>query len=243
MNLVAGEGLLMEHLALHAALDAPDTAGGVLEHFERIADALDNPWQRGDLDLLRALLALHATDPERAASHARTAIGTWHAGGFAVHVCRALEVLAWASAMGGDARGAGRLLAATATARAANVWCEHPDEHAWRAAATELALAADADAFATGQGEAPSLEGAVTVALRARGARLRPSAGWASLTPTERSVVELVTAGATNPEIADRLFMSRGTVKTHLAHVFTKLGVTSRAELAAQAARRSDAGE
>lgn len=42
----------------------------------------------------------------------------------------------------------------------------------------------------------------------------------------------------TNPAIGERLFVSRGTVKTHLEHVFAKLGVRSRAELATAATRR-----
>ena len=44
--------------------------------------------------------------------------------------------------------------------------------------------------------------------------------------------------GLSNPEIVERLFVSRATVRTHLSHVFAKLGVSSRAELAAEAARR-----
>jgi DNA-binding CsgD family transcriptional regulator len=47
----------------------------------------------------------------------------------------------------------------------------------------------------------------------------------------------LVAAGLANPEIAERLFISRNTVKTHLGHVYTKLSVSGRAELAAEAAR------
>ena len=46
-------------------------------------------------------------------------------------------------------------------------------------------------------------------------------------------------AGRSNPEIAEALLMGRTTVKTHLGHIFTKLGITNRAELAAQAARRT----
>ena len=38
--------------------------------------------------------------------------------------------------------------------------------------------------------------------------------------------------GLTNPEIGARLFMSRSTVKTHLSHVYAKLGVANRTELA-----------
>jgi DNA-binding CsgD family transcriptional regulator len=61
---------------------------------------------------------------------------------------------------------------------------------------------------------------------------------WASLTPTELDVVRLIAEGFSNPEIGTRLFITRATVKTHLSHVFTKLGVMSRAELAAEATRR-----
>ena len=47
----------------------------------------------------------------------------------------------------------------------------------------------------------------------------------------------LVAEGLTNPQIAQRLFIACGTVKAHLAHVFTKVGVSTRAELAAEAVR------
>jgi DNA-binding CsgD family transcriptional regulator len=70
-----------------------------------------------------------------------------------------------------------------------------------------------------------------------RGARRRPSRGWESLTPTEIEVVRLVTQGLTNVEIGRRLLISRRTVETHLSHVFGKLGVSSRVQLAAQARR------
>ena len=64
----------------------------------------------------------------------------------------------------------------------------------------------------------------------------RPATGWDSLTPTELQVVGLVTEGLSNPQIGERLFISRRTVSTHLSHVFLKLGVKSRTELAAAAA-------
>ena len=53
------------------------------------------------------------------------------------------------------------------------------------------------------------------------------------LTPSERRVVELVTAGSTNREAADRLFVSVRAVEVHLTNVYRKLGVRSRTELAA----------
>jgi DNA-binding NarL/FixJ family response regulator len=78
---------------------------------------------------------------------------------------------------------------------------------------------------------AMDLPGAIALAQRARGPRRRPSTGWDSLTPTEQSVVELAARGLSNPDIAARLYVSRGTVKTHLAHVYAKLGVANRTDL------------
>jgi DNA-binding NarL/FixJ family response regulator len=52
------------------------------------------------------------------------------------------------------------------------------------------------------------------------------------LTPREREVWALVAAGLTNPEIATRLGLSDNTVKFHVQHLFTKLGVKNRTEAA-----------
>ncbi len=60
--------------------------------------------------------------------------------------------------------------------------------------------------------------------------------GWPALTEGEWRVVALAAQGHTNAEIAGQLFLSRYTVETHLKHVFAKLGLRSRAELAAVAA-------
>jgi predicted ATPase/class 3 adenylate cyclase/DNA-binding CsgD family transcriptional regulator len=107
---------------------------------------------------------------------------------------------------------------------------------------SDLALARDSlgsDAFAAAwaEGAALSLDEAVAYARRGRGQRKRPSHGWNSLTPTEHQIVALVAKGLTNPQIGDRLFISRRTVQTHLIHVFAKLDVATRAELAATATR------
>jgi DNA-binding CsgD family transcriptional regulator len=54
----------------------------------------------------------------------------------------------------------------------------------------------------------------------------------ATLTAREAEVAELVGAGATNAEIARALYMSLGTVKTHLRQIYSKLGVRNRTQLA-----------
>lgn len=66
--------------------------------------------------------------------------------------------------------------------------------------------------------------------------RVRESAP--DLSPRELEVVELVSTGLANREIARRLFVSEATVKSHLVHIFTKLGVTSRTAAVASARER-----
>lgn len=73
----------------------------------------------------------------------------------------------------------------------------------------------------------------------ARATRTRVRTGWAALTATERKVVGFVAQRLSNPEIADRMYLSRRTVETHVSHALAKLELRSRLELAAEAARRA----
>ena len=83
-----------------------------------------------------------------------------------------------------------------------------------------------------------NLQDAIDLAQRMRGERPRGALGWSSLSPTERRVVELASAGHSNAEIAARLMIGVATVKTHLAHAYAKVGVRNRTSLAAMATRR-----
>ncbi len=65
----------------------------------------------------------------------------------------------------------------------------------------------------------------------------RAVSGWESLTDAERKVVDLVVQRLSNPEVAERLFISRHTVESHLKRIYRKLEVSSRTELAAAARR------
>jgi DNA-binding CsgD family transcriptional regulator len=86
-------------------------------------------------------------------------------------------------------------------------------------------------------GVALSPDEAIAYAQRGRGERKRPTSGWDSLTPTELDVVRLVNEGLSNKDIGTRLFISPRTVQTHLTHVYSKLGLTSRLQLVQEAAR------
>lgn len=135
-----------------------------------------------------------------------------------------------------------RILQAAGAARTSAGLPRGPEpQRVYDSTTADLRRALGATAFdrAAAEGARLTLDQAVEYARRARGRRGRPATGWASLTPTELEVVRLVAEGLTNPQIGERLLMSRGTVKTHLSHIFTKLGTANRAQLAAAATDRS----
>jgi len=74
--------------------------------------------------------------------------------------------------------------------------------------------------------------------LRSLGVRTwRRGSAAEPLTDRERQIVRLISDGASNPEIAQQLFLSRKTVERHVSNVLKKVGVRNRAELAARVAQ------
>jgi DNA-binding CsgD family transcriptional regulator len=67
----------------------------------------------------------------------------------------------------------------------------------------------------------------------------RPAFGWASLTDTERRIADLVAQGLSNREVADQVFLSTHTVAFHLRHIFWKLDIGSRVQLARMVAEEA----
>ena len=102
---------------------------------------------------------------------------------------------------------------------------------------SEASAAAEAARMRAVDLAAPALEAAATALLATtwRGGEPDP---WAPLTAREFEVARLVTDGRTNVEIAEELGIARKTVSAHLEHIFAKLGIGRRAEIAAWTASR-----
>jgi len=76
----------------------------------------------------------------------------------------------------------------------------------------------------------PSIAGKVIEAYRSTGIpRAQQQAKLAELTEREVDVLRLIGRGATNTEIGEQLFISEGTVKSHIGHIFAKLDLRDRA--------------
>lgn len=89
------------------------------------------------------------------------------------------------------------------------------------------------------QGSALPTDEAIAYACRLDGRGRRPSSGWASLTPAELNVVRLISSGMRDKDIAAQLSVSPRTVHSHLNRIYTKLDISSRLQLAQEAARHT----
>jgi DNA-binding NarL/FixJ family response regulator len=210
---------------------------------------VDNGWIcRWAPVLVESDLALGDSDAAHAHAERAAALapGTGMAGARAA-AARAQALVALAA---GDAQAAVALaLSAAVDADAAGAQLEAARDRlvAGRAltgpAAIEQLRAAREQATRCG---APRVEDEARRALRRAGARSGRSgprapegAGLHALTTREHEIAMLVADGLTNRQIGARIFLSEKTVETHLSHVFTKLGVRSRTQVATLIARRA----
>jgi DNA-binding CsgD family transcriptional regulator len=101
-----------------------------------------------------------------------------------------------------------------------------------RAAAIEALHVVVARAESIGAASEQQLAVQQLRALGVRTWRRGPTRTDGALSARERAVAELVATGASNPEIAQTLFLSRKTVERHVSHILVKLGARNRVELA-----------
>ena len=197
-------------------------------------------WHLSTALITRARVAIAQGKSEQAERDARDALAVAADVQAYLAVPEILECLATLAADAGSYREAARLVGAAEDIRqhnrAARFKLYDADYQAAVAALRNTMGEQDFDG-AWAEGAGISIEEAIAYAQRGRGERKRPASGWTSLTPTERDVVRLVSEGLANKDIATRLFVSPRTVQTHLTHVYTKLGITSRVQLAQEAAR------
>jgi predicted ATPase/DNA-binding CsgD family transcriptional regulator len=243
-QLLAGQGPELVAAVRHPLGEAALALGDL--HAARLYVDEDVPaakgWHKVVALTTRARICLAEGEPDRAERDAHDALGRAAAIGTELGIPGILECLAAVAAEAGSYREATRLLGAAHTIRqrmgAVRFKVHDAADEALVATIRNGLDENDFDAAWT-EGTALSTEEAIAYAQRGRGERKRPFSGWASLTPTELDVVRLVGEGLGNKDIAARLFVSHRTVQTHLTHVYTKLGVTSRVQLAQQASRRA----
>jgi DNA-binding CsgD family transcriptional regulator len=197
-------------------------------------------WHKMVALIARAHIALAQGEPEQTERDAHDALViAAHTRGF-VHLPGIVECLARLAVGDGNHQNAARLFGAADAIRQqiGDVrFAVYQADYDAAVTATRAALGDSDFEAAWTEGAALSIEEAIAYAQRGRGERRRPASGWESLTPTEQDVVRLVSEGLSNGDVAKRLFISPRTVQTHLTHVYAKVGLTSRMQLVAEAAR------
>ncbi|MFD4180577.1 LuxR C-terminal-related transcriptional regulator, partial [Rhodococcus sp. NPDC058514] len=200
-------------------------------------------WQLIVALTVRARIERAAADPTRAAGDAHAALDLAAEIGAFLTVPNIVEVLAELGVdAGDDPRRAARLFGAADAMRERSGpvrFAVHQTDYDDAATALRNMMSDSDFDTAWTEGAALSTDEAIAYARRGRGDRGRPATGWDALTPAERDVVRLVGEGLTNRAIAARLFVSPRTVQSHLTHVFTKLGLSSRVQLAQEATRHA----
>ncbi|HWG23848.1 AAA family ATPase [Actinospica sp.] len=240
----AGGPVITNIKGLAALLDGDDEAAADLlgPAYAKARDSgVREPGRRGRLEgnLGQALMSLGRLDEARAVADELLEIGGEAGRPTLVGIGRRVEGLALAAAGDLDAAGVS-LEAAVAAHRTSPFRVELGRSllalgqiQRRRKARTEARRALDEalNCFET-IGAVPFID--LVRAELGKGRRGGDGSGAAALTPTERQVADLVSAGQTNREVAARLFVSVRTVETHLASIYRKLAIRSRSELAAR---------
>jgi predicted ATPase/DNA-binding CsgD family transcriptional regulator len=225
-----------ETLAAEAlARDDSAQARTHLDVLETIAERLGNrrAWAIAHLGLARA--SLLDGDDQRAEWLAHDAINALVGRGWLIATIEALELVAEISIFQGRYDRGIRLIAAARSDRQIRGLIAFPavrERIESQLTSASVSIGHERLLSALEAGTRLSLDEAVAYARRGRGDHAEATHGLASLSPSERQVVEHAAHGLSNPDIARELFMARDTVKSHLSHAYAKLGVANRTQLA-----------
>jgi non-specific serine/threonine protein kinase len=196
-------------------------------------------WQRSHVDYLGALALRVKGERGQAALHVRDAISVKLRFNDVVGLVQCVELHAGLAADRDDGERAARLLGA-----AQRLWdtfglpphqspFHTADRRRTEARALDL-IGDSAYRAAFDVGRHLRLDEAIRYALGRRDVVPEPFNGRTDpLTPREAQVAELVAAGLSNREIAERLIIAKRTADSHVEHILVKLGYTTRAQIAA----------
>jgi DNA-binding CsgD family transcriptional regulator len=201
---------------IRAATESLARVGAVTEAVHWFDEAENAP-PRGDLqawDQLRARSVLAAAGHGDRAS-LQDAIGTADRLGLGIESIWARTTLALVNAGNGDTGEAETIL-------------------------RQAAALAEATGATTERAHIDQLLRQLGIRTWRRGPRARPAGDLSVLSDREREVANLIAAGASNPDIASTLFLSRKTVERHVSSILAKLEVKNRAQLAAKIAARDE---
>jgi DNA-binding CsgD family transcriptional regulator len=223
------------------SLAAGDPWGGEALLDQTVAEGIPDDAHAQALHEKGALARARGELGKAAALH-QEALSAWAAVRDPIGIAQSLEQLAGIAAAEGRPAHAACLFGAAHAARDGTHF-PYPPSRDGAQYTKDVALARDRLASedfdkAWDDGVRLSTDEAIRFASFGSPAQDRPCAGWASLTRAERAVAALVAESLTNREIGERLFISPRTVQTHLSHVFSKLGFSSRRDLARLVARR-----
>jgi len=230
--------LAVASAAAQIKLKRYDEAEALLDDAEKMAASLTNAFINGLIWYLRGRRALARGDAGEAEAHLHQALEIQRDAGLLPGLLRTMEAIAEILAGKEKQEDAARIMVFIDQTRAEIQLVRglaEEAEHQSLMSSLEQALGTQTHAALKSGAVESDLEEIIGLISRMRGKRARPLTGWPSLTPTEQRVVTLATEGLSNPEIAKRMFIARGTVKVHLSHIYEKLDVTSRTQLAAKA--------
>ena len=228
---------LVQLATVHATLGDPDRAMAYAEECIALSEAASERWCAAMARWVEALVQWQLGHGTRARTYARDVLRLKEPFGDRMGMAMSVEVVAWAESDAGRAAEAARLLGAVQAALdsiGASLFGHLHEDHDSCLARTRAALGEAAFGQALEEGATLRFDEAVALAVGRRTPTPAAADGdEVRLTRRESEIAQLVAEGLTDREIAERLVLARRTAEGHVAHILSKLNVTSRDQVAA----------